>query len=219
MSIKELLDELLYPYTPPSISGVSISDSGGVFEKGTTKTITSINFTVTRMTNKFTASYTIGNGEQVILELPTPSGREYKYNVSNGSVLGQLNSDGKVDISVYDGEKTVTSSTNYTFVDPYYYGVIGESESITEQLIKSGTKDVKAKGNKTYKFTTDNQRPFIAYPSSYGNLDDIIDPNNFSQGWKQSTIKILSNDGAGVEYNVYIGDATTATDIEYDFKY
>lgn len=227
MSIKELLDELLYPYTVPTISGVSISDGGGVFEKGTTRTIKNITFIVTRMTNEFTASYKIGNGEQVTLALPTPSGREYTYIVSNESGLGQLNSDGKVNIYVNDGESTVTSSTNYTFVYPYYYGVIGESESITEQLIKSGTRDVKAKGNKTYKFTTDNQRPFIAYPSLYGNLKEIIDPNNFAQGWKKSTIKILSNkeesftyNGTdGVEYNVYIGDAATATNIEYDFKY
>lgn len=109
---------------------------------------------------------------------------------------------------------SVTASTTVSFIQPYYYGkTAGTSISDFTGL----TEDVKNKGNKTYKFTTNNEHMVIAYDKAHGNLTSIIDPNGFEviSGWTKSELTV-----GGFDYYVWIADsATTDTNASFTFKY
>lgn len=109
---------------------------------------------------------------------------------------------------------SVTLSKTVTFILPFYHGkTAGTSISDFTGLVK----DVSAKGQKTYTYTTNNEHMVIAYDSTYGNLSAIIDSNGFdvTDGWTKSTLSV-----GGFTYNVYIADlATTDTNAAFTFKF
>lgn len=109
---------------------------------------------------------------------------------------------------------SVSIDKTINFILPYYYG---KSASTTVSDFTGLTSDVKAKGNKTYKFTTNNEHMVFAYDSSYGNLTSILDPNGFEvlSGWTKNTLTV-----GGFSYFVYVADsATTDTNASFTFKY
>lgn len=110
------------------------------------------------------------------------------------------------------GSKTATKTMN--FIQAYYYG---KSASSTVSNFTGLSKSVTAKGQKQFKFTTNNEHMVIAYDSSYGNLTSILDPNGFEvlSGWTKSTLTV-----DGFSYYVYVADsATTDTNAQFTFKY
>ena len=110
------------------------------------------------------------------------------------------------------GSKTATKTMQ--FILPYYYG---KSASKTVSNFTGLTKSVTAKGQKQFKFTTNNEYMVMAYDSSYGNLSSILDPNGFEtiSGWTKSTLTV-----GGFSYYVYVANsATTDTNAQFTFKY
>lgn len=109
---------------------------------------------------------------------------------------------------------SVTASKTVTFIQPFYYGkTAGTSISDFTGL----TEDITAKGQKKYKFTTNNEHMVIAYDSSYGDLTSILDANGFEviSGWTKSTLTV-----DGFSYYVWIANlATTDTNAEFTFKF
>lgn len=109
---------------------------------------------------------------------------------------------------------SVTASKTVTFILPIYYGA-SATASIAD--FTGLTKDLTAKGQKTYSYTTNNEYMVIAYDSSYGDLSSIVDPNGFEvlDGWTKSSLTV-----GGFTYNVYIADlATTDTNANFTFKF
>lgn len=109
---------------------------------------------------------------------------------------------------------SVQATKTIQFIQAFFYG---NSSSTTVSTLAGLTKDVSAKGQKKYKYTTNNEHMVIAYDSSYGNLTSILDPNSFEtiSGWTKSTITY-----DGFSYNVYVADAaTTDTNAEFTFKF
>lgn len=109
---------------------------------------------------------------------------------------------------------SVTATKTIQFIQAFFYGA---SASSTVSTLAGLTKDVTAKGQKKYKYTTNNEHMVIAYDSSYGNLTSILDPNSFEtiSGWTKSTLTYN-----GFTYNVYVADAaTTDTNAEFTFKF
>jgi hypothetical protein len=117
-----------------------------------------------------------------------------------------------------DGAGIFTNPQAYDFVYPYFYGVVSNGVTLDSSTVLGFTKTIRAKGNHSYSYTTNNQCPVIAYPKSYGALMSIIDPNNFTQDWKQYTVIVTSNAIPSIEYYVYVGGASTAT-ATYKFNY
>ena len=110
------------------------------------------------------------------------------------------------------GSKSTTKTMQ--FIQPYYYG---KSSTSTVSDFTGLTKSVTAKGQKQFKFTTNNEYMVMAYDSSYGNLSSIIDPNGFEtiSGWTKSTLTV-----GGFSYYVYVANsATTDTNAQFTFKY
>ena len=109
---------------------------------------------------------------------------------------------------------SVTASKTMNFIQPYYYG---KSATATIADFTGLTADIKAKGQKTYRFTTNNEYMVVAYDSSYGNFTSILDGNGFETigGWTKSSLTV-----GGFSYFVYVSNSpTTDTNAPFTFKY
>lgn len=109
---------------------------------------------------------------------------------------------------------TVTTTKTATFILNFYYGI---SSNSTISDFSGLNKNLSAKGNKTFSFTTNNQYMVFAYDSDYGNLKSILDSNGFEtiSGWNKTTIVVN-----GFSYNVYMPKSpTTDTNAAFTFKF
>ena len=103
------------------------------------------------------------------------------------------------------------------FYNPYYYGVTSKGlNDVTVTDIIAMTKDISAKGTKTYKYTSNNLYCTMAFPKSYGQLSSILDGNGFQNldSWRFKEIEINS-----VPYYVYqTGTVVICDNFTYEFK-
>lgn len=217
MTTHEILKKLLYPYVEADVGNATASTNGGTYEKGITKTITSVSITVIKKSEPIT-SVALYDGSELI---------EKKTDVANGGTItfSGLNrvvssNGGKLTVKVTypdanGSAKTVTKETGaFTFISPYWYGVCGAATEINADFILGLTKDLAAKGTKTYSYTTNAQRMVIAYPSSYGKLKHIKDGNgldNTGAFGEPTTVSVTSALGVTEEYYVYTNGVTSCS--------
>ena len=218
--LNDLITELLYPYTKPVINSFSLNPSAGVKEMNVPVTVNSATVKITKKSKPIqkVELYKDGTVVQTKTDDISSSGTTLTFTL-NETLDGSTNTSYKVKVT--DGSETVEySAQTYSFVYPYFYGVVSDGATIDSATILGFTKSIRAKGSHGYTYTTNNQCPVIAYPKSYGALKSIIDPNNFTQTWTQNTVKV-DNDGTidGVDYYVYVGGASTATNTKYTFNY
>jgi hypothetical protein len=218
--ITDLLTELLYPYTKPVINSFSLNPPAGVKKKGAAFTLTAATATITKKSKPISkvALYR-GSTEIASSSAPISDGTVVTFSgfdSSAAAIPGTSNETFYIKVSEADGTaNVVTSEAKYTFVDPYYVGVIEDGSEITSANIKGLTEKVEAKGQKAYTYTTTaTQCAVIAYPASYGNLSKITDANNFTQTWTKHTISIDN-----VSYYVYVSGNAAATNFKYTFSY
>lgn len=220
MSVTDVLTKLLYPYTKPTTS-ISVTPNGGTYEKGTSVSVTALKVTATKKSSAI-ASVVAKQGSTVITTLTE--------NVANGGTFNMLPSEGitlTADATFtgvttdVDGGNTTATSSKFTFIDPYYYGVVADGTTIDETVVKSLTKDVKAKGSKSYTYTTEGECMVIAYPASYGALKSALDPNGFENiaSYTKHEIAVTTASGTSVNYFVYVKTASTVTDFVIKYSY
>ena len=218
MSTLEILNKLLFPYVAPTYSVVG-TPNGGVYEKGSIQTITNVRVTVTKKSEKITkievfdGSTSLGYLEGVDIE----GTFNFNVNVKVNSINKQLT------VTITDALNNRHSARTglFNFIYPYYVGVCEVNDEITETLIKGLTKRIETKGSKSISYTTNNQKMVFAYPSSYGNITKILDPNNFdvTNTFNKTAIRIIGLDGTAQNYNVYINSASTVTNFTMRFNY
>ena len=217
--INDLITNLLYPYTKPVINSFTLTPGAGVKKKGVSITLTGASTKVTKK-SKAISKVDLYRGSTLLGSLDgasiTSAGTTLSFTGLSDTLTGTTNTTYTVKVSEVNGTSdVVTSTATYTFVDPYYQGVISKDATIDETLIKGLTEKIEAKGAKSYTYTTtSSQCAVIAYPSSYGNLKEIKDPNNFTQTWDKYTVSVN-----GVSYYVYVSAAAAATGCTYKFSY
>jgi hypothetical protein len=217
--VTDLLTSLLYPYTKPVINSFTLSPSAGVKKKGVSITLTSASAKATKK-SKAIDTIALYKGSTLLKSVSgtsiTSAGTIVTFSDLSDELTGTSNTTYTVKVSEKDGTANVATSTaTYTFVDPYYHGVISKDATIDATLISGLTEKVEAKGTKSYSYTTaSDQCAIIAYPASYGTIKEIKDPNNFTQTW--TVVEVTINN---VLYYVYISAAAAATDCTYKFSY
>ena len=217
---QEIIDQMFYPYTKPVVA-VSGTPNGGIFEKGNTQTITNVKATVTKKSKKITRVEVFdGNtslGSKTGTTVENGGTFNFTVNVSVPSANKQLTA------KVTDESGTVVSANTgaFTFIYPYYVGVCSDGVAIDETLVKGLTKKIESKGAKSIAYTTNNERMVFAYPSSYGTIKSIIDPNNFdvTASFVRSTINITGLDGTAQSYYIYVNSASTQSNFTMKFNY
>lgn len=220
--ITDLITELLYPYTEPVINSFSLNPAAGAKEKNVPLVVNSATVKVTKK-SKAIESVSLYKGNTLIAtktDTISSSGTTLTFTIGE-TLDGSTNTSYTVKVTeAGEGAKTIASSAQtYSFVYPYFYGVVENGATIDSDMFSSFTQTIRSKGSHTYSYTTNNTCPVIAYPKSYGTLKSIIDPNNFTQTWASSTVKV-NNGGtiSDVDYYVYVGGPATVT-ATYKFDY
>lgn len=222
LTTHEILKKILYPYVEPSLGNATASPNGGTYEKGVTKTITSVSISVTKKSEAIT-SVALYNGSTLIEEKTGDA-------VKNGGTITFSNvnvvvpTDGnQLTVKVTDAaNKTYSkSTTSMTFVYPYYMGSCAAGTTIDETLVESLTKKIESKGNKSNSFTVSDGHMVFAYPKAHGVLKSILDPNNFETigNYTRSEVSVTGLDGTAQAYYVYVSGATTVSGFTVNFKY
>jgi hypothetical protein len=101
-------------------------------------------------------------------------------------------------------------------------GPVGSGITITEDVIESLEKKVVSKGEKSHSYTLNDAHIVFAYPTSYGVLKSIIDPNGYETigGYNRSELSITGLDGIAQTYYVYASkDTGTSAGFTVKFKY
>ena len=220
MTTLEILDKLIFPYVAPTYSVVG-TPNGGVYEKGNNQVITNVKVTVTKKSKKiikidvFDDSTLLGRLRGVDIE----NGGTFNFNVNV-----EVNSTNKqLTATITDASNNSYSAKtgSFNFVYPYYVGVCEVNDEITESLIKGLTKRIETKGSKSISYTTNNQKMVFAYPSRYGDIAKILDPNSFdvTNTFNKTTMSIIGLDGTAQNYYVYTNSASTVTNFAMKFNY
>ena len=220
LTMGEVFKKLLYPYVAPAVSASSTPKNGGVFELGTTQTVTGITVNVTKKSEAIT--------KVEIFDGSVSLGSKTGTDVANGGAIQfeinkavNSNKNFKAEVTDVSNKKVSANTGSFTFVSPYYFGVCDADATLNEALVKSLTKKVETKGNKSHSYTCNDQRAIIAYPKSYGDLRQILDPNSFdvTSTFVKQVVSITGANEVPTEYNVYVSGAATVTNFTYRFNY
>lgn len=217
-SVVEVLENIFFPYVAFSMGNMSSNPSAStVYEKGTTKTLNSITQAIT-LGSKALTSLKLYKGSTLIQEKTSSISTSNTFS----NLAQNLTATTTFKVDATDGVTTLSKTLNvFTFVDPYFYGILSTNATPTSGDITNKTKSVTSKGNKTYTYTCTAQFPFIAYPASYGDLKSILDGNGFENltDFTKHTVTLTITSGS-VSYNIYIkNSAATISNFAYTFKY
>lgn len=214
-ALSEVVDKLLHAYVAPKVTAAAKPTNGGVFELGTSQTISSVDVNITKGSANL-SKIEILDGSSVVGS-KTSDVQAGTNNVPLTTAM-TVTTNKTLSARVTDAEnKTVSANTaSFTFVNPYYYGAIADGATVNEALIKAATKAVQTKGNKSFNFTCNNQKMLFAYDKSYGTLSKIFDANNFdvTSTFTRSEVTV-----GGVAYYVYVNAASTVTNFKMTFNY
>lgn len=224
--ITEMIDKILYPWVAPVVSArVAAPANGGTFEKGNTQNVTSIIVTVTKKSSDITKAEIFDGSNS----LGSKTGADLDTLNSTGSATFTFPVD--VDVTanksfqakVTDAaEKVTTANTgSFSFVYPYYQGVVSADAAVNETVVKGLTKIIQAKGTKAVTYTASNQKMVFAVPKANGVIKTITDPNGFNvtDTFAQSEVSITGLDGTAQDYYVYVSNATTVSAFKMTFAH
>lgn len=220
----EVLEMMLFPYTKPVISNVTLNrtPSGTVYEKGTTVSINSISTAIQKKSEAITkVQFYVNNTMENEITTGVANGGTFTYTPTTAISITDTITNTYVQVKVEDGKSLVTAnSLALTFVYPYYHGSIADGTVVNDAVIQGLTKDVSIKGTKTYNYNTSNSCMVIAYPASYGNIRTIIDPNGFdiTGSFTKSQVAVTANDSTSQTYNVYVSSASTNSNFAVKFN-
>ena len=200
ISLANFLTGLLYPYVAPKIS-LSSTPRSGVREYDDPLTTLTITATVQKQ------SYDLQTVDFYRGTEPIQHYENFEEQTSFECFIEEpIRTTTTFTAKVSDGRQTVTSNNiTYTFVYPFYVGQTTEESVETLQLAASD-KRIQTKGNITKTYTTSQERFYIAYPATYGNLSSVLDTNQFEiiLDFEKGTKTVTMNDGTQVTYYVYL---------------
>lgn len=220
--ITKVMDQLLHPYVAPNV-WTNTSPNGGVFEKGNTQSVSTVSVGVTRKSNNITKIEIFTNGTGTAVGSMTSgitTGGTFSVPITKAT-LSSVNTYFQARVTDTANKVTSANTGTFTFVYPYYYGAV-DAATPTAAVVKALAKSIQTKGNKTFKFTSNNNRCCMAYPKAYGALKKILDANGFdvTGTFNQSTVSITGLDGTAQDYFVYtLAGASTVTNFNFQFQY
>lgn len=214
-TLQSCMEQLLVEAVAPSVSISAVISDGQtattVREKGISVNATSINATVTKKTSDIKS--VVWSGGIVHTESsPTTSTKTYTQSKTGIKETTTFT----VTATDVDG-RVGKNSLTLTFVDAMRKLIIDGNKTIdvvTEDDILACDKLLKTKATFTESYTVDGLKIGLAYPSSYGNLTQIVDVANNSNiisGFKTTTMNITTESGI-VEYNIYLGGSNSVVD-------
>ena len=217
-NVVDIINDLLHPYVAPTNIRLTLSGvNGGVFEMGSTQSVTGATVTWTAGSQKVTKAEVLTGGSPVgTAEVSSDTG-------SPAVTLPQdVTANTTFTARLTDATQTTNGgSVTFTFVYPMYQGVVASGTPVDASAIAGLTKIVKTKGTQSVTYTTEGaQQVVFAYPKSYGDLKSVLDPNNFEciDTFAKSEVQVTGLDSAPQAYNVYVVN-TNVQDFAYKFMF
>lgn len=204
-TVQDALDKLLYPFIEATLT-FSLSSPR---EKGIVQNIT-LTGTVTPNNDTINSIDIVSGGNTIHTSLSN--------NVSfvdTGVVATKSYS-----LRVSTNTSVKIASATVIFVAPSYYGVF--VDGATENDIKSLSKNIFLKQNRTFNFAPNLERYYYAYPQSFGLLSKIIDQNGFdiTSSFSYSVESFTLSDNSLENYYVYKSNAdTTQSSFNITFEF
>ena len=213
---------LIETYLPPTCVLTSASYGATVFSKTYTKGTSvdpfRLNLSITKQ-SKNIEKLTFKHNGTIIYENLNPSNSSGTY-----LLTAPITEDAVYTVEVFDGVSTVTSNEiKVNFVYQMYIGQMNDTvTNPTETRIKAllGLVTVKQDSKRIYTIT--NLKPVFAYPTSYGDLKEIVDRNSFNvlASFIKSTTSMTMGDAQLVGYNVYLfDDGVTLNNFDITYKF
>jgi len=216
LNVEEALDLILFPYTAPSVSLVTVP-VGQVREYGNPQVGVTLNATTVKNSNNITI-VEFYRGATLINTVSSPIAGGGLETYADGATIGTNTT---YTTKVGDGTTLVVSnSVSFIFVYPYYYGV--GAPGLNAAQIQALTKLVKAQSDTTTTTSPSNQVYYFAYPASYPALTSILDKNGFEtiSDYTVSTKSFTMLDASSQTYRVYeFNNLTTQTSFNNTYKH
>ena len=199
-NVRSALDKLFAKvyYVVPQITSFVANPTGGLFEKG--ETITAPTFTWTY--NKDIKTQTLTD---IVLTDNTDRTATFGNNITTNKTFT---------LSASDGEKSVTKSISYKFVDPIYTGVVANGTAINEAALTGLNKEI-TEAKTIEKAITSNFQTIVF--ASVSPLVDLINANGFSV--LSSAVKESLTLTNGTVFNVYKLENINVTGFKYTLKF
>lgn len=229
MGLKEILENLLYPYVAPVIKSTSLTNyvemgNGskvvGAFTVSIAKGSKDITSAELKISDNTPNTRDILNSIIGVNNLPCGDTYSVAFNIQNIQLSETNNT--TIELTISDGTDTY-SKVLVTFSHIYakYVGVADSIESL-ETSLTSSTKSITPKGAFTYFYNAANQIPFFAYPVSYGKLSKIQDANGFdvTNTFGTKTVSVTNSYNKTIDYYVYyLLNPTTISNFKFTFTY
>lgn len=215
--LQEVLDNILYPYTKPTVT-LSANPAGGVREKGTSLTPIALTANIGKKSADIKA-VDFYKGSEKIGSIASPKAAG---GTETHSYTGPITADCQLSCKVTDAKNGVTESgkVNYTFVYPIYIGSVpADAVTPTAAQVMELEKRVVAKASQQYTYTIADKRMCIACPPGM-TLSKILDPNGFDStaAFTKKSLAITGLDGTAQTYTVYVGGVTSQSNYKMSFN-
>lgn len=220
MDYNTFFNKLLYPYLEPTISEINVIPSVRVYEKGSSFNLTRIRFNID--------TPSLEDSKDLYYDFKLNNTHFHSLTTNNRSIdttiVHGINKDSSLTVTVMDNdnqEERTFTLIDYKFIYPFYYGSINNSSTINETLVKSNTKLVEDAGNKSLRFTTNDQKMMFAYPKVYGELLAIYDGYGFNilGTFEKVELTVTAYDSTNVIYYVYTNDSSSVSDYIMKFVF
>lgn len=223
-NIKDLITELLYPYYRPKIISFSASpDTNIPVEDGTLLNNVVLSATAEMGTHPISKAAIYMNGSLLDTISPASTADDgtarftYKYSKS-------INANTTFNIRVFDNSTRKKNYADseviaYNFIDPIYFGVVSESATMNDYIIRSKRKEIITPQDYTIKVTTLNQKVFFAVPPTW-NITKIIDQNGFdiTSSYVRTNVQVMTAVGYAKGYTCFESNSFTQSDFSITFK-
>lgn len=217
VSVKKMLDDILYPYTKPTVS-LAATPGAAIREKGTTLDSIALTATITKKSEDIKKVEFLKDGAVVgSVSAPKAGGGKETYTHTGG-----VNANCAFKAKVTDAKNGVVESNalQYTFVYPLYIGSLdAAASSPSAEQITAMEKRIVNKSVQKFTYTVDNKRMAIACPPGW-TISKIVDPNGFdvTASFAKKSVSITGLDKTAQTYSVYVSEPTTQSAFTVTFN-
>lgn len=228
-TIKQMFDDLLYPYQYPAFNSFSFTGKSTPLECGvaiasgnktwnwTSANPSNINtnsIKIEDVTNAYTIGQNLANDGTEVLSIGASPITKLTNAATNTFRITGTNSKNEL----------FTRNDVVTWYAPIYHGVGAAGLSVAQ--LQGLTKRITGEVNFNALFTTSNQKIYIAYPSAWGVLASIQDQNLFdiTADFTRTTVSFTNNpgyyEGTTMSYYVYeYNNLTNLTNFRVYFNF
>ena len=185
-------------YKSPTITLTSDLGTNLIYEIGTSIPSCTLTASVTKGTSAIVSVEFFKDGNSVnVITTDVTNGGNFTH--ADGNVI-TTNTKYEVVVTCEDGT-VVKEDLSINFYRAYYLGVVDKAiDDLLISDVKALTKEITAKEDKEYTFTSNNLYCTFAYPKEYGLITSIKDSNNF-ENVDSFNVREMGIDG--VTYYVY----------------